>query len=244
MATPSRLGTHAAAVALYPNPAYNPDLDFDPISMIAGLPVVVTARKDFPANDFQEFIRYVKTNVGKVNVAHAGVGSITHATCLLLHSLIDVQPTFVPFNGAAPAMNALLGGQVDYICNVIPDTVHHVHSGTAKGYAITTAERSPALPNVPTTKEAGLPQFDASAWNALFAPKVRRSRCCRSSPMRSTRRSMTRACAGACWISAVIFPPNQRADHNSWQPWSRVKSRVGRRSSRQQASKTNKFGYT
>lgn len=70
-----------------------------------------------------------------------------------------------------PAMNALLGGQVDYICNVIPDTVHHVHSGTAKGYAITTAERSPALPNVPTTKEAGLPQFDASAWNALFAPK-------------------------------------------------------------------------
>jgi tripartite-type tricarboxylate transporter receptor subunit TctC len=166
-----QMGTHAAAVALYPNLAYNPELDFDPIGMVAGLPVVITARKDFPANDFQEFIRYVKTNVGKVNVAHAGVGSITHATCLLLHSLIDVQPTFVPFNGAGPAMNALLGGQVDYICNVIPDTVHHVHSGTAKGYAITTAERSPALPNVPTTKEAGLPQFDASAWNALFAPK-------------------------------------------------------------------------
>jgi putative tricarboxylic transport membrane protein len=106
-----------------------------------------------------------------VNAAHAGVGSITHTTCLLLHSLLGVQPTFVPFNGAAPAMNALLGGQVDYICNAIPDAVQHVQSGTAKGYAISTAERSPTLPTVPTSKEAGLPEFDASAWNALFAPK-------------------------------------------------------------------------
>src|SRR5205807_3765900 len=148
-----------------------PDVDFEPIGMIAGLPIVITARKEFPANDLKEFIGYVKANAGKVNAAHAGVGSITHTTCLLLHSLLGVQPTFVPFNGAAPAMNALLGGQVDYICNVIPDAVHHVSSGTAKGYAITTAERSPALPNVPTSKEAGLPGFDASAWNALFAPK-------------------------------------------------------------------------
>jgi tripartite-type tricarboxylate transporter receptor subunit TctC len=81
---------------------------------------VITARKDFPANDLNEFIRYVKANVGKVNPAHAGIGSITHTTCLLLHSLLGVQPTFVPFNGAAPAMNALLGGQVDYMCNAIP----------------------------------------------------------------------------------------------------------------------------
>ena len=167
-----QMGTHAAAVALYPNLAYHPNVDFEPIGMIAGLPIVITARKDFPGDDLQEFIRYVKANVGKVNVAHAGVGSITHATCLLLHSLIGVQPTFVPFNGAGPAMNALLGGQVDYLCNVVPDAVHHVHSGTAKGYAITTVERSPALPQVPTSKEAGLPQFDASAWNALFAPKA------------------------------------------------------------------------
>jgi tripartite-type tricarboxylate transporter receptor subunit TctC len=166
-----QMGTHAAAVALYANLAYNPQVDFEPVGMIAGLPVVITARKDFPADDLQEFIRYVKTNVEKVNVAHAGVGSITHATCLLLHSLIGVQPIFVPFNGAGPAMNTLLGGQVDYICNVIPDAVYHVNGGTAKGYAITTAERSPALPNVPTSKEAGLPRFDASAWNALFAPK-------------------------------------------------------------------------
>src|SRR4030095_9687051 len=101
----------------------------------------------------------------------AGVAWIPPPTCLLLHSLLGIKPTFVPFNGAAPAMNALLGGQVDYICNAIPDSIPHVQSGTAKVYAISTAERSPALPNVPTSKEAGLPEFDASAWNALFAPK-------------------------------------------------------------------------
>jgi tripartite-type tricarboxylate transporter receptor subunit TctC len=166
-----QMGTHAAAVALYPNLAYRPDSDFEPIGMIAGLPIVLTARKDFPPNDLHGFIHYLKSNAGTVNVAHAGVGSITHVTCLLLHSLIGVQPTFVPFNGAAPAMNALLGGQVDYICNAIPDAVSHIAGGTAKGYAITTAERSPAIPGVPTSKEAGLPAFDASAWNGLFAPK-------------------------------------------------------------------------
>jgi tripartite-type tricarboxylate transporter receptor subunit TctC len=166
-----QMGTHAAAVAFYPNLAYRPDVDFDPVGMIAGLPIVITARKDFPAKDLKEFILYVKANAATINVAHAGVGSITHTTVLLLHSLLGVQPTLVPFNGASPAMNALLGGQVDYISNAIPDAVSHVRSGTAKGYAISTAERSPSLPDVPTTKEAGLPAFDASAWNALFAPK-------------------------------------------------------------------------
>jgi putative tricarboxylic transport membrane protein len=166
-----QMGTHAAAVALYPNLAYKPDVDFEPIGMIAGLPIVITARRDFPADDLKEFIQYVKANVGKVNVAHAGVGSITHTTCLLLHSVLGVQPTFVPFTGAAPAMNAILAGQVDYICNAIPDAVQQIQAATVKGIAISTPERSPSLPNVPTAKEAGLPEFQASAWNALFAPK-------------------------------------------------------------------------
>jgi tripartite-type tricarboxylate transporter receptor subunit TctC len=166
-----QMGTHAAAVALYPDLAYKPDVDFEPIGMVAGLPIVITAKKELPPDNLKEFILYVKANADKVNVAHAGVGSITHSTCLLLNSLLGVRPTFVPFTGAAPAMNALLGGQVDYMCNAIPDAVQQVQSGAVKGYAISIAQRSPTLPNVPTAKEAGLPEFQASAWNALFAPK-------------------------------------------------------------------------
>jgi tripartite-type tricarboxylate transporter receptor subunit TctC len=166
-----QMGTHAAAVALYPDLAYKPEVDFEPIGMVAGLPIVITAKKELPANDLKQFMLYVKANAEKVNVAHAGVGSITHSTCLLLNSLLGIKPTFVPFTGAAPAMNALLGGQVDYMCNAIPDAVQQVQSGAVKGYAISVAERSPSLPNVPTAMEAGLPQFRVLAWNALFAPK-------------------------------------------------------------------------
>jgi tripartite-type tricarboxylate transporter receptor subunit TctC len=166
-----QMGTHAAAVALYPDLAYKPDVDFESIGMVAGLPIVITAKKELAANDLKEFMLYVKANAEKVNVAHAGVGSITHSTCLLLNSLLGIKPTFVPFTGAAPAMNALLGGQVDYMCNAIPDAVQQVQSGAVKGYAISIAERSPSLPNVPTAMEAGLPEFRVLAWNALFAPK-------------------------------------------------------------------------
>jgi tripartite-type tricarboxylate transporter receptor subunit TctC len=166
-----QMGTHAASVALYPNLAYRPDADFEPIGMIAGLPVVITAKKDLPPKDLKEFAAYVKANAERLNVAHAGVGSITHVTCLLLNSILGVKPTLVPFTGAAPAMNALLGGQVDYMCNAIPDVVQQVQSGTVKAYAIGTAGRNATMPNVPTSKEAGMPEFEASAWNALFAPK-------------------------------------------------------------------------
>ena len=186
-----QMGTHAAAVAFYSNLAYKPDVDFEPIGMIAGLPIVITARKDFPANDLKEFIRYVKANAAKVNAAHAGVGSITYTTCLLLHSLLGVQPTFVPFTGAAPAMNALLGGQVDYICNAIPNSIPHVQSGTAKGYAISTAERSPALPNVPTSKKPACPSSMHRPGTPCLRPRGHRRRLSTSSPMRSTKRSTT-----------------------------------------------------
>src|SRR5262249_16485230 len=131
----------------------------------------ITARKDLPPNNLKEFIAYAQANAGKLNVAHAGVGSITHFTCLLLNSLLDVRPTLVPFTGAAPAVNALLGGQVDFMSTTIPEVVRQIRSGTPKAYAVGTAERNPTLPNVPTSKEAGLPAFQASAWNGLFAPK-------------------------------------------------------------------------
>src|SRR3981081_3018903 len=166
------MGTHAAAVALYPNLAYNPASDFVPIGMAAGTPVLILAKKDFPAKDLREFTVHVKQNVASLNMAHAGVGSVSHVTCLLLNSILAVKPTAVPFNGTGPALNALVGGQVDYMCDQIPSVVSQVQGGTIKAYAIATAERNPALPNVPTTREAGLPEFQTSAWNALFAPKA------------------------------------------------------------------------
>jgi tripartite-type tricarboxylate transporter receptor subunit TctC len=165
------MGTHAASVALYPNLAYRPEVDFAPIGMVAGLPVVIVARKDLPPNDLSQFASYAKANVDKLNLGHAGVGSITHVTCLLLNAVLDVKPTMVPFSGAAPAVNALVGGQVDYMCNVIADVVAQVNGGNLKAYAIGTATRNQALPEVPTSAEAGLPEFQALAWNGLFAPE-------------------------------------------------------------------------
>jgi putative tricarboxylic transport membrane protein len=166
-----QMGTHAAAVALYPNLAYRPDVDFEPIGMVTAFPLIVAARKDFPAQDFKEFIAYVKANDTKLNQAHAGIGSIFFTSCLLLNSILGAKPTLVPFNGGAPAMNALVAGQVDYMCADIVTGGPQLEPGKIKVYAIASAARNPAMPNVPTAVEAGLPAFQASAWNGLFAPK-------------------------------------------------------------------------
>jgi tripartite-type tricarboxylate transporter receptor subunit TctC len=167
-----QMGTHAAAVALYPNLAYKPDVDFEPIGMVTAFPLMVAARQDFPARDLREFIVYVKANDTKLNQAHAGVGSIFFTSCLLLNSILGAKPTLVPFNGGAPAMNALVAGQVDYMCADNVTAAPQLESGKIKVYAIASTVRNPAMPNVPTTVEAGLPAFQATAWNGLFAPKA------------------------------------------------------------------------
>jgi tripartite-type tricarboxylate transporter receptor subunit TctC len=165
------MGTHAASVALYPNLAYKPDADFAPIGLVAGTPVLILARKDFPPKDLKEFVTYVKANVDKLSMAHAGVGSVSFTACLLLNSILGVKPTSIPFNGTGPALTALISGQVDYMCDQIVNVVQQVRADHIKAYAVGTPERNPALPNMPISKEAGLPEFQAQAWNALFAPK-------------------------------------------------------------------------
>ena len=165
------MGTHAASVPLYPKLAYHPEKDFEPVALLAGTPILILARKDFPARDLKEFIAYVKANTDKMNMAHAGVGSVSYSSCELLSSVLDIRPVGVPFNGTGPAMNALVGGQVDYMCDQIVNAVPQINGGTIKAYAIATPERNPSLPNLPTTAEAGLPNYQASAWNAIFAPK-------------------------------------------------------------------------
>jgi tripartite-type tricarboxylate transporter receptor subunit TctC len=166
-----QLGTHAAAVALYPNLVYKPDVDFEPIGLASEYPIVIVARRDFPAKDMKEFAAYVRTNAAKLNVAHSGVGSIFFTAALLLNSVLGVKPVLVPFNGGAPAMNALLAGQVDYMCTDVLAAAPQLQAGTLKAYAIAAVERNATLQSVPTTLEAGIPEFQVSAWNALFAPK-------------------------------------------------------------------------
>ncbi|KIZ38874.1 hypothetical protein OO17_22295, partial [Rhodopseudomonas palustris] len=160
------MGTHAAAVSLYPNLPYRPDTDFEPVALLAGTPILIVARKDFPAKDLKEFIAYVRANTGTLNTAHAGVGSVSHVSGQLFNQIVNIRPTGVPFNGTAPALKALAAGQIDYLCDQIVNVVPAIKAGAIKAYAVATPERNPALPEVPTTAEAGLPAFQAQAWNA------------------------------------------------------------------------------
>jgi tripartite-type tricarboxylate transporter receptor subunit TctC len=165
------MGTHAASVSTYPKLAYDPRTDFEPIALINGAAIVILGRKDFPPKDLKEFVAYVKANETKLNQAHAGVGSVSYTTCEMLNGVLGVKPVGVPFQGTGPAMNALVAGQVDYLCDQITNVVPQVQGGTIKAYAVATPERNPSLPDTPTTTEGGLPAYQASAWNALFAPK-------------------------------------------------------------------------
>ena len=166
------MGTHGAAPALYPNLKYDPNKDFEPIGLAAGTPILIVARKDFPAADLKEFIAKAKDTSTRISQAHAGVGSVSFTTCTLLSSQLGVKHhRVVAYRGTGPALNDLVGGQVDYMCDQIVNLVEQVKGGAIRAYAIAIPARSPALPEVPTSGEAGLPEYQVSAWNALFAHK-------------------------------------------------------------------------
>jgi tripartite-type tricarboxylate transporter receptor subunit TctC len=165
------LGTQAASVGLYPKLAYDPRTDFEPIINTAGTPMLVVAKKDLPVKNFKEFVAYVKANAAKLNYGTGGVGATSHLTCLFLDSLLGVQPTHVPFRGSGPALNALLSGSVDYVCDQTVGVVPTIQAGQANGLVVATPTRLSVVPNVPTSKEQGLAEFQAVGWNALFAPK-------------------------------------------------------------------------
>jgi tripartite-type tricarboxylate transporter receptor subunit TctC len=165
------MGTHGAAPALYPNLKYDPAKDFAPIGLVAGTPIVIIAKKDFPAADLKEFVAYLKANQQKVNEAHAGVGSVSHTTCTMLQAIIGTKTGRVAYRGTAPSLNDLVAGQVDFGCDQIVNVVSQIQGGTIRAYGIATPARADVLKDVPTTKEGGLPEFEVSAWNAIFAPK-------------------------------------------------------------------------
>ena len=161
----------ATAPALYRKLPYNPMTDFEPIGLINEVPMTLVAKKDFPAKDLKELIAYVKANKDKVNYANAGLGAASHLCGMLFMTAIQTEVTTVPYNGTGPAMNDLLGGQVDLMCDQTTNTTSQIKAGKIKVYGVTTKKRVPSLPNVPTMDEAGLPGFEVTVWHGLYAPK-------------------------------------------------------------------------
>jgi tripartite-type tricarboxylate transporter receptor subunit TctC len=164
------LGTNALAPAFYPTLGYDPQKDFAPIGLSAEFPEVLAVRKDFPANNLKEFVAYAKANPEKLNVGHAGLGSVSYIGCLLLHSAIGIKPTLVPFTGTGPVLNAMLAGQIDYECDPVLGTLGQVQAGNVRVLAVAAKKRSAMLPDVPTSYEQGLPEFDCSPFYGVFAP--------------------------------------------------------------------------
>jgi putative tricarboxylic transport membrane protein len=164
------MGTNALASAFYPNLGYDPQKDFESVGLSAEFPEMLVVRKDFPANNLKEFIAYAKVNESKLNVGHAGLGSVSYIGCLLLNAAIGIKPTMIPFTGTAPVMNAMLGGEIDYECDPVLGTLAHVRAGNLKALAIAAKKRSPMLPDVPTSYEQGLPEFDCAPFYGVFAP--------------------------------------------------------------------------
>ena len=165
------MGTNALAPMFYPNLGYDPERDFEPVNLTAVQPELLAVRKDIPANNLKEFAAWAKANQSKLNMGHAGVGSVSYIGCLLLNSAIGIKPTLVPFTGTAPVMNAILAGNVDYDCDPVLGPLQHVRKGTVKALAIAAKKRSALLPDVPTSYEQGFPQFDCAPFYAIFAPK-------------------------------------------------------------------------
>lgn len=162
---------HSTAPSLYRKLPYNAIEDFEPIGLITDAPMTIVAKKDFAPNNLKELIAYIKTNKDKVTYANAGIGAASHLCGMLFMTAIDTQVTTVPYKGTGPAMNDLLGGQVDFMCDQTTNTTSQIKGGRIKVYAVTTKKRVPSLPNVPTMEEAGLPNFEVAVWHGLYAPK-------------------------------------------------------------------------
>jgi tripartite-type tricarboxylate transporter receptor subunit TctC len=164
-------GTHAYNQSLYKKPLYNAATDFQPVGLMTESPRILIARKDLPVNNLQEFIAYAKQNQAKMQYGSAGVGSGTHLPCALLTMAMGVDITHIPYRGAGPVMQDLIGGRLDYMCDTIQTGAAQANSGTVKGIAVMSLKRVPIIPDLPTTGEQGLPDVEATVWNAFFLPK-------------------------------------------------------------------------
>lgn len=165
------IATHAHSQLLYKSPLYHAVNDFTPIMLIAEIPLVLIARKDFPATTFEEFVAYAKKNPGKLNFGSAGPGSATHLGCVLLSKAIGADMQHVPYKGTGPAMQDLQAGRIDLLCEIVVSAVPQIEAGSVKALATLSRERSAVLPNLPTAYEKGFQDIQAYTWTALLFPK-------------------------------------------------------------------------
>lgn len=161
----------ATAPALYRKLSYKPLEDFEYVSQVIDVPMTLVGRKDMPAKDFKELMAYAKANGDKINLAHAGLGAVSHLCGMLLRQALGAEMTTVPFQGTGPAMNALLGGQVDLLCDQTTSTTPYIKAGSVKLYGVTTPQRLKTLPDTPTLAEQGLSGFQVVVWHGIYAPK-------------------------------------------------------------------------
>jgi tripartite-type tricarboxylate transporter receptor subunit TctC len=165
------VGTHAYNQTLYKKPLYNAATDFAPVALIAETPQVLVTRKDFPAGNLPDFIAYARANQAKMQYGSAGTGSPTHLACALLNTVIGIDVTHVPYRGAAPTMQDLIAGRIDYQCPNTTVALPQIESRTIKAIAILTPDRLPMPPDLASADEQGLTDFEASIWYAFFLPK-------------------------------------------------------------------------
>lgn len=161
----------ATAPALYRKLAYNPVTDFEHVGNVVDVPMTLLARKDMAARNLGELVSYIKANADKVNLANAGLGAVSHLCGTLFQQSIGVNLTTIPYQGTGPALNALLGSQVDLLCDQTTNTVPHIKAGTVKLYGVTTKQRIKALPDAPTMDEGGVKDFEVIVWHGVYAPK-------------------------------------------------------------------------
>ena len=161
----------STAPALYRKLGFDPLKDFEFIGQVVDVPMTMLARKDFPANNLNELIAYLRVNKEKVTLANAGLGAVSHLCGMLFMSTIGIDLTTVPYKGTAPAMTDLLGGQVDLLCDQTTQTVPLIRDGRVKVYGVTTLKRLASLPNVPTLDEQGMKGFEVKVWHGLYAPR-------------------------------------------------------------------------
>jgi len=161
----------ATAVGLYRSLPYNPLTDFEYIGQVADVPMTLLARKDFPPDGVKDLVAYVRANKEKINLANAGLGAVSQLCGMLFMQAVGAEFTTIPFQGTAPAMVALLGGQVDILCDQTTQTIPQIKGGKVKFYGVTTKERIKALPDAPTLDEQGLKDFEIVVWHGVYAPK-------------------------------------------------------------------------